>query len=440
MNEIGIVRLKEASPETLKRIIERSRLEIEKIRRNVEEIILDVKNRGDEAIAEFYAKFYGKGVVDETSTRVLKDEVELAWRRVSEEFIGAIEVAAKNIRRFHEMQRPKDTWFLEAYSGVWIGQVARPLESVGVYVPGGRASYPSTALMTVIPAQVAGVERIVATTPPRENGTVDPHVLVALDYLGVSEIYRVGGAHAVAALTFGTKTVPRVEKIVGPGGIWFAAAKQLIKNFSDVGIDFVAGPSEILIFADGTSDPLTVAYDLISQLEHDVSAAGVVVTTDELFAEKVKSAIERLIRIVPRADIVAEALKSYSAIIVAETVEEAVEFINKYAPEHLEIQVEESSLFKVLSKIKNAGSIFLGKHSAVSLGDYIIGTNHVLPTGGLAKHRGGLSVIDYLKLIDVVYVADSRSLGALKDHIKALARVEGLPNHYKAVEHRATKA
>ncbi|MEM4601519.1 MAG: histidinol dehydrogenase, partial [Desulfurococcaceae archaeon] len=217
MNEIGIVRLKEASPETLKRIIERSRLEIEKIRRNVEEIILDVKNRGDEAIAEFYAKFYGKGVVDETSTRVLKDEVELAWRRVSEEFIGAIEVAAKNIRRFHEMQRPKDTWFLEAYSGVWIGQVARPLESVGVYVPGGRASYPSTALMTVIPAQVAGVERIVATTPPRENGTVDPHVLVALDYLGVSEIYRVGGAHAVAALTFGTKTVPRVEKIVGPG-------------------------------------------------------------------------------------------------------------------------------------------------------------------------------------------------------------------------------
>ncbi len=434
---IRIVKLREADPGLLTRIKLRSRLDITGIRAGVEEIIKSVKERGDKAILEFYERFYGKRVLE--SLRVSENEFKKAWSAVSERFVKAVEYAAKNIRRFHEEQKPKDSWFIEVERGVYIGQVTRPIESVGVYVPGGKAFYPSTALMTVIPAQVAGVNEIVVTTPPAPDGSVDPHILVALDYLGVREVFKVGGAHAVAALAFGTESVPRVEKIVGPGGLWFTAAKQIIKEYADVDIDFLAGPSEILVIADETADPEYVARDLISQLEHDEAAAAVLVTPSLSLAERVKEVVETLVEKIPRSDIVKKALEAYSAIVVTDSLDEAIEFVNDYAPEHLEVHVSDSLLFQVLSRVKNAGSVFLGKYSPVPLGDYVVGTNHVLPTGGWAKKRGSLGVLDFMKVIDVTYVADPSSLEKLASHLKELSLVEGLPNHYEAVRTRVGK-
>ena len=434
---IRIVKLREADPGLLTRIKLRSRLDITGIRAGVEEIIKSVKERGDKAILEFYERFYGKRVLE--SLRVSENEFKKAWSAVSERFVKAVEYAAKNIRRFHEEQKPKDSWFIEVERGVYIGQVTRPIESVGVYVPGGKAFYPSTALMTVIPAQVAGVNEIVVTTPPAPDGSVDPHILVALDYLGVREVFKVGGAHAVAALAFGTESVPRVEKIVGPGGLWFTAAKQIIKEYADVDIDFLAGPSEILVIADETADPEYVARDLISQLEHDEAAAAVLVTPSLSLAERVKEVVETLVEKIPRSDIVKKALEAYSAIVVTDSLDEAIEFVNDYAPEHLEVHVSDSLLFQVLSRVKNAGSVFLGKYSPVPLGDYVVGTNHVLPTGGWAKKRGSLGVLDFMKVIDVTYVADPSSLEKLASHLKELSLVEGLPNRYEAVRTRVGK-
>ncbi|MGC8909966.1 MAG: histidinol dehydrogenase [Infirmifilum sp.] len=434
---IRVVKLREADPGLLTRIKLRSRLDISGIRTSVEEIMKSVRERGDKAILEFYERFYGKRVLE--SLRVSENEFKKARSAVSERFIKAVEYAAKNIKRFHEEQKPKDSWFIEIERGVFIGQVTRPIESVGVYVPGGKAFYPSTALMTVIPAQVAGVSKIVATTPPAPDGSVDPHILVVLDYLGVREVFKVGGAHAVAALAFGTESVPRVEKITGPGGLWFTAAKQIIKEYTDVDIDFLAGPSEILVIADETADPEYVARDLISQLEHDEAAAAVLVTPSPSLAERVKEIVETLVEKIPRSDIVKKALEAYSAIVVTDSLDEAIEFANDYAPEHLEVHVSDSLLFQVLSRIKNAGSIFIGKYGPVPLGDYVVGTNHVLPTGGWAKKRGSLGALDFMKLIDVTYVADPTSLEKLASHLKELSLVEGLPNHYEAVRARVSK-
>jgi len=290
--------------------------------------------------------------------------------------------------------------------------------------------------MTIIPAQVAGVNKVVVATPPAPDGSVDPHILVVLDYLGIREVFKVGGAHAVAALAFGTESIPRVEKIVGPGGLWFTAAKQIIREYADVDIDFLAGPSEILVIADETANPEFVARDMISQLEHDEAAAAILVTPSPSLAEKVKEIIENLVGRITRSNIVKKALETYSAIILTESLDEAIEFANDYAPEHLEIHVSSSLLFQVLLKVKNAGSIFLGEHSPVPLGDYVVGTNHVLPTGGWARKRGALGTLDYMKVIDVTYVADPRTLEKLVSHLKEISLVEGLPNHYEAVKAR----
>ncbi|MGC8983508.1 MAG: histidinol dehydrogenase [Desulfurococcaceae archaeon] len=434
---VRVMKLREAEPGLIAKIKLRSRLDISGIKASVEEIIKSVKERGDKAIFEFYERFYGKKVLD--SLRVSESEFEKAWSSVSEGFIKAVEYAAKNIKRFHEEQKPKDLWFIEIEKGVFIGQITRPIESVGIYVPGGKAFYPSTALMTVIPAQVAGVSKIVVATPPAPDGSIDPHILVVLDYLGVREVFKVGGAHAVAALAFGTESVPRVEKIVGPGGLWFTAAKQIIREYADVDIDFIAGPSEILVIADETADPEYIAWDLISQLEHDEAAAAVLVTPSLSLAERVKEIIENLTERIARNSVVKKALEAYSAIIVTDSLDEAIEFANDYAPEHLEIHVSDELLFQVLSKVKNAGSIFLGKYSTVPLGDYVVGTNHVLPTGGWAKKRGSLGTLDFMKVIDVVYVADPASLERLAGHLKEISLVEGLPNHYEAVKARVEK-
>ncbi|MEZ0394787.1 MAG: histidinol dehydrogenase [Desulfurococcaceae archaeon] len=434
MSKVKVISLSEASPEELRKLLARSAVEVEEIKDKVVNMLLDVKRRGDQAILEFYEKFYGKKVISEL--RISKEEFDAAWSKVSEEYIEAVKFAANNIRRFHEVQKPREAWFIEIDRGIWAGQIVRPLESVGVYVPGGRASYPSTALMTIIPAQVAGVKEIVVTTPPREDGSVDPHILVTLDVLGVRNAFKVGGVHAVAALAFGTQTIPKVEKIVGPGGLWFTAAKHVIRSYADVDIDFIAGPSEILVLADDTADPLFVAYDIISQLEHDPAAAGVLVTTSKSLAMKVKEILESVITTLPRSEIIAKALDSNGAIVLAKDLDEAIDFVNKYAPEHLEILVSSDNLFKVLAKIMNAGSIFLGPYSTVPLGDYLIGPNHVLPTSGWAKRRGGLGVLDFVKVIDVTYVVDREALIKYNKYLKILTEAEGLPNHYNALKTR----
>jgi histidinol dehydrogenase len=423
-----IIHLKKAEMESIERVLRRAQTDISKIEQDVRKIIEDVKTKGDIAIIEFYKKMLNI----EIDVKIHEDEFEKARERVSREFIEALEFASDNIREFHRMQKPKP-WIYEMRRGIYVGQIVRPIESVGVYIPGGKAAYPSTALMTVIPAMEAGVKRIVATTPPDNDGSINPHVLTALDFLGVKEAYRVGGAHAVAAMAFGTESVPKVNKIFGPGGIWFTAAKMLVRDSVD--IDFIAGPSEILILADETADPKYIALDLISQLEHDVSTSAVLVTTSEAIAEKVDRIMSELIEKVERAEIVKKAYGEYGAIVVASDLYEAVAFANEYAPEHLEIHVSPEKIMDVLSKVNNAGSIFVGKYAPVPLGDYVLGPNHVLPTGGWAKARGGLSILDYLKIIDVAYVEPS-VLPELGKHLKVLAGFEGLVNHYKAVEAR----
>jgi histidinol dehydrogenase len=418
----------------LDKILRRAQLDISRVEGDVRKIIEDVKARGDKAIVEFYKKMYNV----EIDVKVHPEEFEKAYEVVSRDFIEAVEYASSNIREFCRLQKPK-SWIHEIRRGVYVGQLVRPVESVGIYVPGGRAAYPSTVLMTAIPALEAGVENIVVTTPPDERGLVNPHVLVALDLLGIRRVYRVGGAHAVAAMSFGTESVPRVQKIVGPGGIWFTAAKAIVRNMGVVDIDFIAGPSEVLVLADDTADPEYVAYDLISQLEHDVYASAVLVTTSENLAKRVDELMSKLVESVERSEIVKRAYSEYGAIIVARDIDQAVEFINEYAPEHLEIHVAPDTAFSVLSKIRNAGSIFIGKYTPVSLGDYILGPNHVLPTGGWAKFRGGLSVLDFLKFIDIAMVVDLNVLEEVAKYVRVLATSEGLTNHYKAVEVRLKK-
>ena len=429
-----LIYLSRAEKRVLERLVKRAQMDVSSVESEVKRIIEDVRTRGDRAIVDFYKKMYGI----EIDVKVHTEEFEKAREMVSTEFIEALDYASRNIREFCRAQKPR-SWFSEIRRGVYVGQIVKPIESVGVYIPGGRAAYPSTALMTVIPALEAGVERVVVTTPPDEKGGVNPYVLAALDFLGIREAYRVGGAHAVAAMAFGTETVPRVQKIVGPGGIWFTAAKAIARGMGFVDIDFIAGPSEVLVLADETADPEYIAYDLISQLEHDVSASAVLVTTSEALAKEVDRLMEELVNTVERGDIVRKAYSSYGAIVVAEDIDKAVEFVNEYAPEHLEVHVAPDKVASILSKVENAGSIFVGRYTPVALGDYVLGPNHVLPTGGYAKVRGGLSILDYLKMVDIAMV-EPEALGDLAKYVHVLALSEGLVNHYKAVEVRLRKA
>jgi histidinol dehydrogenase len=381
--------------------------------------ILDaVRKRGDEAVLEYARKFDGLTGSDLT---IRPGEWRAAESRVTPEFIGAVDTAAKNIREYAELQLPQETW-VRFPDGRRLGYVIRPLESMGAYIPAGRYPLPSTILMTVIPAQVAGVKTICVTSPKPSA-----EILMTAKLLGVENVFRVGGAQAIAALAFGTATVPKVDRIVGPGNIYVAAAKKLLAG--EVGIDFVAGPTEIVIIAE-EADPRHLAADMLAQAEHDVEASAILLTTSKKLAEEVAFEVGRQLQTLPTAPVACESIRNNSAIILCPSVDAAVEASNRLAPEHLAIYDE-----SLLPKIQHAGSVFLGAHSPEAAGDYASGPNHVLPTSGAARVRGGLSPVDFVKVISVQELTPE-GLAKLAPAITTLARAEGLEAHARSVEVR----
>jgi len=399
------------------------------VMKTVGEIIENVRLDGDMALIEYTRKFDGVELKP-GMLRVAPREMEEACAHVDGRLIEAIKNAKRNIERFHEKQKEK-SWFLAEDEGAFLGQLCRPLETVGIYVPGGAAAYPSSVLMNAVPAKVAGVRRIVMVTPPRDDGSIDPAILAAACEAGVDEIYRIGGAQAIAALAVGTETVPKVDKVAGPGNIYVACAKKAVYGCCDV--DMIAGPSEILVIADDTADARFVAADLLSQAEHDRMASAILATVSERLAIGVKEEIERQIRLLERKDIMEDSLRAYGAVVIVETMEEAVGLADMIAPEHLELCVAEP--FALLASVKNAGAVFLGHYSTEPLGDYMAGPNHVLPTGGTARFFSPLGVGDFMKKINVVSYT-KEALEKVKDDIAVLAEAEGLTAHANAVKIR----
>ena len=393
----------------------------------VKKIIAEIRTRGDEALREFTEKF---DRVSLSSFSVTEEEIETAYQQVDERFISIVQEAAKNIQNFHEKQlRP--SWMTTEENGTVLGQKITPLDSVGVYVPGGTAAYPSSVLMNVIPAKVAGVKRIVMVSPPDDQGLLPAAVLVAAKEAGVKEIYKVGGAQAIAALAYGTETIQSVDKITGPGNIFVALAKREV--FGDVDIDMIAGPSEIAILADDTAKADELAADLLSQAEHDPRACSVLVTPSITLAEAVAEEVEKQLSTLPRKDIAARSISDYGAIYVTADIDEAVETVNQLAPEHLEIITENA--IELLGKIRHAGAIFIGRYSSEPVGDYFAGPNHVLPTNGTARFSSPLNVDDFQKKSSVIIYSE-KALTENGEKIAEFARMEGLEAHARAVEIR----
>lgn len=395
----------------------------------VEEILEDVRKNGDSAIIKYTNKFDSKNI-SEQNVKVSVDEIKKAYENVDKKFIEAIKTAKENIWFYHEKQK-QNSWMTTKEDGIILGQQIRALDMVGIYVPGGTAAYPSSVLMNTIPAKVAGVKKIIMVTPPSEDGSINPNILVAADIAGVDEIYKVGGAQGVAALAYGTKSIPKVDKIVGPGNIFVAMAKRSVYGFVD--IDMIAGPSEILVIADKTGDAKYIAADLMSQAEHDVLASSILVTTSQELADKVKEELERQVQYLERKEIILSSLKNYGGIIIVENMKEAIDMANIIAPEHLEVMVQEP--FLLLGELKNAGSIFLGKYAPEPLGDYIAGPNHVLPTSGSAKFFSPLSVDDYIKKSSYIYYS-KEGLAKVKDKAVTIAETEGLTAHANSIKVR----
>lgn len=393
----------------------------------VDAILADVRKKGDDALFSYCEKFDHANL---TCLRVSEEEISAAFTAIDPEFIKTLEMAAENIRTYHKEQLHKN-FVITKENGAVIGQRYTPIEKVGIYVPGGTASYPSTVLMNAIPAQLAGVSEIIMVTPPSADGTIPAPILAAAKVAGVTQIYKIGGAQAVAALTYGTESVPKVDKIVGPGNIFVATAKR--KVFGLVDIDMIAGPSEILVLADGSCDPAFVAADLLSQAEHDKLASAVLITTSPELAEAVSHELERQIPLLPRAEIARHSIDTNGKIIVCQSMERAVEISNAIAPEHLEVCVDEP--FSLLSQIKNAGSIFLGKNVPEALGDYFAGPNHTLPTSGTARFSSPLSVDDFVKKSSFLYYPKA-ALADVKDRVVDFALQEGLAAHAKSVSIR----
>jgi len=414
--------------EIFQRLLDRSGMEDGNIMGTVGEIIENVRKKGDRALMEYAARFDGVEISIE-NIRVTEKEIEEAYDRVDKKLVDVIGKAKQNIRDFHRKQK-ENSWFSAEKDGVILGQLYRPLETVGVYVPGGTAAYPSSVLMNVVPAKVAGVEKVVMVTPPKKDG-INPAVLVAAREAGVDEIYRVGGAQAVAALAFGTESIPRVDKIVGPGNIYVATAKRMVYGYCD--IDAVAGPSEIAVVADDTANPAFVAADMLSQAEHDPMASAILVTTSEKLAEKVKEELEKQASRLSRKDVIAESLENYGAIIITESMEEAIGVINRIAPEHLELCVKEP--FGLMGLVKNAGAIFLGSYASEPLGDYFAGPNHVLPTNGTARFFSPLNVGDFVKKSSIIHYTE-KALREVKNDIILFAEAEGLTAHANAIRVR----
>lgn len=395
-----------------------------KVSAAVSEIIYAVRMGGDEAVREYTEKF--DGAVPE-KTEIGREEMETALKNSSSDFVYALHKAAENIRDFHERQK-QQSWFNTFENGTMVGQRIRGLERVGVYVPGGTAAYPSSVLMNVIPAKIAGVKEIIMVTPPGKDGKPNQNILAAAAVAGVERIFLIGGAQAIAALAYGTESVPRVDKIVGPGNIFVATAKKLL--FGIVDIDMVAGPSEILIVADETAEPQFLAADLMSQAEHDVLASAILLTTSQRIAEETIEELKRQMQALSRKDIIEKSLTDYGAVIVCNNLSQAIDFANELAPEHLELCVKNP--VEYIGRVDNAGSVFLGNYSPESVGDYYAGPNHVLPTGGTARFFSPLSVDSFIKKSSFIYYTSS-ALDSAKDNIITLADTEGLTAHANAV-------
>jgi len=431
MAGLQIEYLKRLSPARRQTILVRSRGDVSEVLAQVAPILAALRREGDAESLRQHRQF--KADLTLADLEAAPEEIAAAYRAVDPEVLAALKAAAANIEKFHRAQQDREMWAMEVQPGILAGRLSRPLERVGCYIPGGLASYPSSALMTIIPAKVAGVQEIIAATPPGPGMAVNHATLVAAHLAGASRLFKIGGPWAIGSLAYGTEMVPRVDKIVGPGNKYVTAAKLLV--FGAVNIDSPAGPSEVLILADETAEPRLLAIDFLSQVEHDPEAAAVLVTPAAELAQKVVELINSELPHLPRREIIEAALTltKYSAALVVETLEEAVEFANLYAAEHLQIVTREP--FALLPRIRHAGSIFLGPYAPVPVGDYASGTNHVLPTGGCARMFSGLSVDDFIKKPTFQHLS-REALASLKDTVITLAESEGLPLHARAVAER----
>ncbi len=425
-----IERLYESTGRNLLRdLLKRNPDQYTEYEKGVREILSAVRERGDEALFEFTRKFDG-AVIDSFTVKVTEEEIAEAYSLVDGELLRVIRKALKNIRSYHEKQR-QYSWFDSKPDGTMLGQKVTPLFRVGVYVPGGKAAYPSSVLMNIVPAKVAGVDEIVMATPPGRDGRITPTTLVAAREAGADVIYKAGGAQAVGALAYGTESIPKVDKIVGPGNIYVALAKKAV--YGDVSIDAIAGPSEILVIADETANPRYVAADLLSQAEHDELASAVLVTDSGELAEKVSLEAERFTAELSRGEIIRKSLDNYGCILVVEDMDAAVRAANEIAPEHLEIQTKNP--YDVMMRIRNAGAIFIGEYASEPLGDYFAGPNHVLPTNGTARFFSPLSVDDFIKKSSIIAYS-KEALSAVHKDIESFARAEQLTAHANSIEVR----
>ena len=417
---------KENTKNILNDLLKRSPNNYDAYAGKVQVILDDVKEKGDEALFGYTEKFDQCHLTADT-VQVTKEEIQAAYEKVDDTLVDIIRKALVNIRTYHEKQK-QYSWFDSQPNGTILGQKVTALSSVGVYVPGGKAAYPSSVLMNIVPAKVAGVEKIVMVTPPDKNGEVTPATLVAANEAGATHVYKVGGAQAIAALAYGTESIEKVDKIVGPGNIYVALAKKAV--YGHVSIDSIAGPSEILVLADETANPRYVAADLLSQAEHDELASAILVTTCPELAKKVEEEIEGFLQTLSRSDIIRKSLDNFGYILVADTMEDAIDITNEIASEHLEVVTKDP--FQTMTKIKNAGAIFLGSYSSEPLGDYFAGPNHVLPTNGTAKFFSPLSVDDFIKKSSIIYYS-REALQPLHDDIETFAKAERLTAHANSI-------
>jgi len=415
----------------LKRIINRGETATDEVAVVVKEVVERVRKEGDPALLEYTEKF-DRVALTLKDIKVTPKEIQEAYAHVDQKKVDALKLAAANIRSFHEKQKIS-SWVNQEADGVILGQLARPIRSAGVYVPGGKACYPSSVLMNVIPAKVAGVEQLIMCSPV-PGGNLNPYILVAADIAGVAEIYKIGGAQAIAAMAYGTASVPKVDKIVGPGNIYVATAKRYV--FGQVDIDMIAGPSEILVIADDSADPSFVAADLLSQAEHDELASSILITTSRSLAEKVDAEVERQLANLSRKEIARKAIDRFGAIVLVKTLQEAADASNSIAPEHLELAVEKP--FDLLALIKNAGAVFLGHYTPESVGDYIAGPNHVLPTGGTARFFSPLSTDSFMKKSSLIFYT-KEGLDKVAEAVMQIADVEGLEAHGNTIRIRMAK-
>lgn len=414
----------------LEKELARSQFSYDDVNETVENILKDVKKRGDKALFEYTKKF---DKVDLKTLEVSEEEIQKAFDTIDKELLEVIKYSHDNIKLFHERQ-VRNNFIVKKENGVSLGQIINPIEKVGLYVPGGTAAYPSTVLMNAVPAKIAGCKEIIMVTPPTSDGTILPSLLVAAKIAGVDRIFKVGGAQSIAALSYGTESIPKVYKIVGPGNIYVAMAKKMV--YGEVSIDMIAGPSEVLIIADDSANPVHVAADLLSQAEHDKLAASILVTTSKELAKNVAEQLEIQLKELEREEIARTSIENQGRIIITKTIDEAIKISNEIAPEHLELAV--SNPFELLTRVKNAGSIFMGHNTPEPLGDYLAGPNHTLPTSGTAKFSSPLSVDDFIKKSSFIYYS-KEGLEEVKDKVIKFAESEGLTAHARSVSKRFEK-